>query len=185
MRSFLRGIFLSGIGLAFLAPGLFPQRGPALQVHGTGLIPVDAGEINRIVAKWPRVSKVRLNRVGLERVNDVRARKGKARLPSEAVKPVGHELESSVYARDARARVGAVEESYVSDRPVFVDNSALKYFPPIRNQGLIGSCAAFATTYTQLSYMTAFERDLDIRSNEDNTNKYSPKWSYNMVNGGL
>src|SRR5512138_311516 len=179
MRSFLRGVFLLGTGLALLVPRLSPQRGPVLQVHGTGLIPVDAGEIDRIIAKWPRVNGVHLNRVGLERVNDVRAGKGKARLPSGAVKPVGRELESSVYSRDGRTFAATAEAQYASDRPVFVDNSALKYFPPIRNQGLLGSCASFATTYTQLSYMTAFERDLDIRSNEDNTNKYSPKWSYN------
>ncbi len=33
--------------------------------------------------------------------------------------------------------------------------------------------------------MTAFQRGLDIRNNSDNTNKYSPKWTYNMVNDGL
>ncbi len=43
---------------------------------------------------------------------------------------------------------------------------------------------SFATTYYQLSYMTAFERGLDIRDPDDNTNKYSPKWTYNFVNHG-
>ncbi|MCK7476674.1 MAG: hypothetical protein M0C28_03270 [Candidatus Moduliflexus flocculans] len=32
--------------------------------------------------------------------------------------------------------------------------------------------------------MTAFQRNLDIRDAGDNTNKYSPKWSYNMLNEG-
>ena len=65
-----------------------------------------------------------------------------------------------------------------------VDNSTLKFFPPIRSQNPLGSCASFSTTYYQLSYMAAFQRNLDIRDAGDNTNKYSPKWSYNMLNEG-
>jgi C1A family cysteine protease len=184
MRSYIKGLLLLGISAALLVPKLSPQRGPALQAHGTGLIPLDAREIGQIIAKWPRVNKVHLNRVGYQRVNDVRVRKGQSRLPAEAVKPVGHEVESSIYSTNLRTLAAPAQESYAADRPVFVDNSTLKYFPPIRNQGLIGSCTAFATTYMQLSYMTAFERDLDIRSGADNTNKYSPKWTYDMINGG-
>jgi hypothetical protein len=79
--------------------------------------------------------------------------------------------------------LGSIEE-LLADLPVYVDNSLLPYFPPIRDQGVLGSGASFSTTYYQLSYMTALQRGLDIRNPGDNTNKYSPKWSYNMLNDG-
>jgi C1A family cysteine protease len=175
------------VGLA----GVLALGGPAAQDTGadgplgTGLKPLDAVEVERIAAAWPRITRVGLNRLGLERINEVRARKGKPALDTSVAEPIGAE------ARGFRAVPGAAVQSaeanalMADDLPVSVDNSLLRYFPPIRSQGAIGSCASFASTYTQLSYMTAFQRNLDIRNAADNTNKYSPKWSYNMVNGGV
>ena len=68
--------------------------------------------------------------------------------------------------------------------PSSVDNSTLQYFPGIRNQGSLGSCAAFSVTYYTMTYMTALARGWDVSDTGDNTNKFSPKWVYNMVNGG-
>lgn len=67
--------------------------------------------------------------------------------------------------------------------PSSVDNSTLKYFPPIRTQGSLGSCSAFSTVYYQSTHNTALARDIDVK-NGDDTVRFSPKWTYNMFNGG-
>lgn len=166
------------------------SSGPSAQKAGsegfrpTGLIPLDERQIQRIVENWPRITRVNVNRVGLERINAVRAAKGKPLIDAQTVRPVGRELESRIIGRVASLESAVVNNESLEDLPTAVDNSELPYFPPIRDQSPLGSCAAFATTYTQLSYMNAFQRGLDIRNDSDNTNKFSPKWTYNMVNRG-
>ncbi|MGE5741994.1 MAG: C1 family peptidase, partial [Candidatus Aminicenantes bacterium RBG_16_66_30] len=152
--------------------------------HATGLIPLDAAQLEEIVANWPRIWRVGVNPLGFERVNEVRARKGKPPLDPLSIAPIGREVESSLAVYAASTQAAAANQALAGDLPVSVDNSQLRFFPPIRNQGILGSCASFASTYVQLSYMTAFQRNLDIRDPSDNTNKYSPKWSYNMLNDG-
>ena len=151
--------------------------------HATGLIPLDAAQLEGIVSNFPRITRVGLNPIGFERLNAVRAAKGQAGLDPQLVSPVGSEVESALAGRAASPQAVAAIEG-AEDLPISVDNSLLRFFPPIRNQGLLGSCASFASTYVQLSYMTAFQRNLDIRDPADNTNKYSPKWSYTMINDG-
>ena len=62
-----------------------------------------------------------------------------------------------------------------------VDNSNLKYFPEIKDQGSLGSCTTWASVYYQMSYAVnkALNRDGKL---EENT--FSPTWVYNMVNNG-
>ena len=67
--------------------------------------------------------------------------------------------------------------------PPAVDNSARPAFPPIRSQGALASCAAFATTYYQLTYETALARGLNASRGEARV-LLSPKWTYNFINGG-
>ena len=184
MRPF--AIKISIIGLV----GLLVLAVPAAQdteadlPRATGLIPLDAEEIAWIVSNWPRITRVGLNRLGYERVNEVRARKGRPGLDPAVVEPVGGEVRSFLDVPGAAVLSASANDLLAADMPISVDNSQLRYFPPIRSQGMVGSCVSFASAYYQLSYMTAFQRNLDIRDPSDNTNKYSPKWSYNMVNGG-
>ncbi len=174
---------LGALGFLLLSgfAGQDPEDGPP---YRTGLRPPTEEELAEIVNTWPRVTKVNLNWLGFERTNEVRGKKGLPPLDPGLVRPLGREVESSIGGRGASALSLDAVAAMAADLPVSVDNSLLKYFPPIRNQNPLGSCAAFSTTYTQLSYMTAFQMDLDIRNAADNTNKYSPKWTYNMVNGG-
>ncbi|MGB8959515.1 MAG: C1 family peptidase [Candidatus Aminicenantales bacterium] len=178
-----KAAILGMLGLAFLG-GPRAQENQAEGPRATGLIPLDAAQIDEIVTNWPRITRVGVNRLGFERVNEVRAGKGKPPLDPLSVAPIGGEVESSLAARAASTLAAASNAALAGDLPVSVDNSQLRFFPPIRNQGSLGSCASFASTYVQLSYMTAFQRNLDIRDPADNTNKYSPKWSYNMLNDG-
>ncbi len=67
--------------------------------------------------------------------------------------------------------------------PAAVDNSLLPAFPPIRSQGAIGSCGAFAPTYYMMTHMTALARGWDVRDDRDD-NKFSPKFTFNFANRG-
>ena len=182
-KIFRKAAILGMLGLAALG-GPRAQENQAEGPRATGLIPLDAAQIDEIVTNWPRITRVGVNRLGFERVNEVRAGKGKPPLDPLSVAPIGGEVESSLAAHAASIQAAAPNAALAGDLPVGVDNSQLRFFPPIRSQGSLGSCASFASTYVQLSYMTAFQRNLDIRDPADNTNKYSPKWSYNMLNDG-
>ncbi|MEE0265455.1 MAG: carbohydrate binding domain-containing protein, partial [Acutalibacteraceae bacterium] len=81
---------------------------------------------------------------------------------------------ASTYSEDPQGSV-TLPESY--------DNSTggnQKYFPPIGDQGNIGSCACWAQVYYQFSY--AVHRELDRIGTYQNS--FSPKFIYNMANGG-
>ena len=119
---------------------------------------------------FTRVDAVRPTALGLERINRARAATRLAPLTW-----------ADVDQRLAAAQRG--EEPFARDLPEAVDNSVLKYFPPIRSQGAVGSCAAFSVTYYIMTYMTALARDWDVRGDE-NANKFSPKFTYNLNNRG-
>lgn len=174
----LAALFAALLLAASPAQDLAPDEG-----HRTGLLREDEARLRAFVESHPRVTGVRVNWLGLERVNDARSAQGRPPLAVGAVDRVGRELVSD---RPGEADVLAAAGPLLAagDLPVSVDNSLLKFFPPIRSQNPLGSCASFSSTYYQLSYMAAFQRDLDIRDAADNTNKYSPKWSYNMLNDG-
>jgi C1A family cysteine protease len=152
--------------------------------HRTGLIPLGDEELAEVLATRPQITRVHLNWLGLERVNAVRKGKGRPPLDPALARPVGREVESVVGGRPAGSRIFAEAGTMAEDLPIAVDNSTLKYFPPIRDQGPLGSCAAFASTYYQLSHMTAFQRNWDIKDPAENARKFSPKWTYNLVNRG-
>jgi len=178
-------ILLLGM-LGLLAAAAPPARDvPAETPHATGLIPLDAKQLEGITATWPRVTGVALNPLGFGRVNEVRAARGLTALDASSVAPLGSEVRSALPGRELETLAAEAVTLAADDLPKSVDNSKLRFFPPIRSQGSLGSCASFASTYVQLSYMTAFQRNLDIRDTSDNTNKYSPKWSYNMLNDGV
>lgn len=65
--------------------------------------------------------------------------------------------------------------------PSSVDLSDSVYFPPIGDQGYLGSCASFATTYYQFTYEV---NKMNGITNKESMVIYSPKWTYNLVNRG-
>lgn len=68
-----------------------------------------------------------------------------------------------------------------SQLPPSVDLSTSVYFPEIGDQGGIGSCTAWATTYYQFTY-EAHKLNNIITTNG---NTYSPSWTYNFINCGM
>lgn len=70
--------------------------------------------------------------------------------------------------------------SNIYQLPTSVDLSTSKYFPQIGDQGGIGSCVSWATTYYQFTYEAHKLNNIVTTY----TNSYSPAWTYNFTNGG-
>lgn len=83
--------------------------------------------------------------------------------------------DNSCIGKNAVAPIGS------SELPASVDNSESPYFPPIGDQGALGACVVFATTYYQFTY--TMNKARGVESNEDNI--FSVKWIYNIVNAGM
>lgn len=76
----------------------------------------------------------------------------------------------------AKAKAQALDGD--SDLPSKVDNSQSKYFPPIGDQGSVGSCAAWASTYYQFTYA----QNKALNRTATYQNSISPVWVYNFAN---
>ncbi len=124
-----------------------------------------------------RVKTVRPNKVAIDRANGERRAKGEA--------PLDESLAASDDDELVPAAADSIEptETLVGATPRHVDNSKHAAFPPIGNQGSLGSCTCWATTYYQYSYETAFARGTNNDTQASGT-VFSPKWTYNMINGG-
>ncbi|MBQ8539301.1 MAG: starch-binding protein [Ruminococcus sp.] len=94
----------------------------------------------------------------------------------------------------SQSTVGSAEEYYKahnikskdiatlgsSTLPSSVDLSKNKYFPPVGNQGGLGSCATFSAVYYQFSY--AVNENRDVQATYENTR--SPQIVYNFISVG-
>ncbi|MDH7503967.1 MAG: PKD domain-containing protein [Verrucomicrobiota bacterium] len=151
------------------------------EILGTGAVRPNAAQWAWGEANMVKTRKVKLNPLGLARVNEARQKRGLPPLKArpETIAEVGDEVVGAA-APDAASEASTVGSSVL---PSYVDNSTLKYFPPIRSQGSLGSCAQFSAVYYTLTHMTAMARDWDAKNGGDSY-RFSPKWTYNMLNGG-
>ena len=118
-KIFRKAAILGMLGLAALG-GPRAQENQAEGPRATGLIPLDAAQIDEIVTNWPRITRVGVNRLGFERVNEVRAGKGKPPLDPLSVAPIGGEVESSLAAHAASTLAAASNAALAGDLPVSV-----------------------------------------------------------------
>jgi hypothetical protein len=65
-----------------------------------------------------------------------------------------------------------------SELPASVDLSKTPYFPPILDQGGIGSCDWFAVVYYQMTFL--YNKQYDRKAAPENT--FSPQFGYNILN---
>ncbi len=182
------GIALSSSALSGTTEGI-QQNGDQKLYHATGLKEPTKEDLDWMKKNMIQAEKILPNDIGLKRANEFRAKKGLKALGKNKAVPKGQEvvptdsnLSNAALNFDASAE--GIEALGSASLPKYVDNSELPYFPPIKDQGSIGSCAAFASTYYQATYMTAMARGWDVRDDNDNSNKFSPKWTYNLLNGG-
>jgi hypothetical protein len=151
--------------------------------HATGYIPPTPEQERQLEETHPRIVKVWPNRLAWVRTNEERKAKGLQPLPEKGIAPNGAEKEFTV--GDGPVLSG-LPQGFVglTNLPGSIDNSTLDAFPEIRTQGSLGSCTTFAITYYQLTYMAGRLYVWDNK-NVNNDRKFSPKWTYNMINKGV
>jgi hypothetical protein len=69
--------------------------------------------------------------------------------------------------------------------PTYVDHSQSPYFPIVRSQGSMASCAAWITTYYAHGYYQAREFGWTEASLGNNSQLLNPSWTYNKVAKGI
>jgi hypothetical protein len=159
--------------------------------HMTGLPRLTPADLAWRKQHLTKVGQVRLNQLGLERVNVARKANGLPALAGAEARamPIGSEIvPASGPGLGALPGEGLLPAEGGAGGtppglPEGVDNSTLKYFPPIRSQGGLNCCGVFSGTYYTMTYMYAMAHDLDAKNGSD-AYRFSPKWTYNMVNGG-
>ena len=185
----------------FFSPVLNAQpSGAAGEPRARGLRPPTVAETARLRELAPAAESVRLNARALSRSNEERKVRGLAPLALPVV-PDGEEVvvapqvsvggtnASSELLRSAAASAPAAVSATstvalgAATLPSAADNSTLAAFPPVRNQGQIGSCACFSSVYYMSTFAIAQARGLNVRNSGD-ADKLSPKFVYNLVNQG-
>lgn len=71
-------------------------------------------------------------------------------------------------------------QSLASSFDITKNSSTARYFPQIGDQGEMGSCTAWASTYYQFTYEVNKFKGVSTTP----SNCYSPTWTYNYINGG-
>ncbi len=174
------------------------QKDPNARNRATGLRPPTAADKARDAAKALTVVDVKPTPLAVERLHqhvaEGQKKAGSTTAPDlaaveAAAVPIGEDL---VAAPAAGSSAGTVAPSTTSSTlgalaagatlPRALDNSTLKAFPEIRDQGQIGSCVAFAVGYYQYTHELGLIYQWDNK-NANNATKVSPKWVYNLANG--
>jgi len=184
MKTIRVGKRIAVLGMMVLIVGLFGNKGMAREQgpYITGLPELTGEELAWQDKHVKKVKKVKLNKIALERINQWRKKQGRPPVGKDRhpVSQPGGELEVMTGTAGSADTTSSLPQE---DVPVHVDNSSLKFFPPIRSQGSLNSCGVFNGVYYAMTHMYAMAHDLDAKNGGDGT-RLSPKWVYNMVNGG-
>lgn len=170
----------------FILPAVLLAAQANAQSQHTGLIPLTKQELKRLSKTHGirRIKEVKLNPLGLKRLNQERREQGLEELPPSHARKPGQDTELDVDP-DFDELVGATydgtSEVPVGAAPAAVDNSTLPAFPPIGNQS-VNNCAGWAMGYYQFSHNNGLALGWDNKN--DATKRCSPKFIYNMINGG-
>lgn len=151
-------------------------------------MPIPNANQQKKISLLPHVIAVHPNALGWARFNQARRDQGLSQIDQTSALPpaLGEDLSVSSATTGSTSLLSSAAtsiESVTIEAVGSVDNSKLNAFPPIRNQGSQGSCAAFSSTYYQMTHMTALARGWDAKNGGDRY-RFSPKWTYNLMNGG-
>jgi C1A family cysteine protease/PKD repeat protein len=149
--------------------------------HPTGLIEPTPEEEKWLKENVPVIQNIRLNQLALDRINAEQKSKGlkQAALSNFDIADLGKEATFDANTADKTVTTTSISSSIM---PSFVDNSESPAFPEIGDQGVIGACVAFATTYYQMTYETNLALGRTATSGD---NIFSPKWTYSLLNPGI
>lgn len=152
------------------------------------------------------VQKVRLNKIGLARVNEQRAAGGLPPLVAGRdvqIAPVGMDLvtvpveetmtetregndaglKSGGSGGDSVENVEGIDFQKLGGSSGVVDNSTLQYFPPIRDQGSVDSCVGWSEIYYATTHAVAMTYGWDAKNGGDDY-RFAPLFTYNFLNEG-
>ena len=178
-------IFASAVGVFKIFPG--NSNSAIIKTdynnYKTGSILPDKEQSEWMDKNFDKTKYVKLNDIGLERINNELESSGEEQLTG-AISKLGEDIITANNLNTSANQLDVNSGLTAEDLPDSVDNSLLEAFPPIRSQ-TGNSCAAFASTYYQLTYMTALARGWDVKDENDNSNKFSYKWTYNLINRGV
>ncbi len=170
------------LSIALMAVQLNLQAGNTdHSLHGMGAKPLTQEQLQDILANWPRVLAVKPNKIGAARIQkhlqDLGQVPGIIEIASTSDEEfVTNKNTTGETLEDLNAKWG------ISSLPASVDNSKLPCFPPIGDQGAEGSCVGFATTYYHATHEYGFLNGINNKTSSAGIR--SPKWTYNMINGG-
>jgi PKD repeat protein/C1A family cysteine protease len=177
-RSLLVSMILTALVIMMIPVSVFAQDPQPL---GTGLNPPTTEQAAWMQKNFPVIQKIRLNSNGLERINAFRKTRGMAPLTANQM-DIAKPGEEAIFATSG-GNDTQTTSILSGDLPAALDNSASQAFPPVRSQGSLGSCVAWATTYYQFTYETNLALGRNAKSGDNNV-IFSPKWTYNMINRG-
>ncbi len=143
----------------------------------TGLLPPTEEEKKLMEKEWKKIDTVSPNEIAIDRISKEREVQNLPKLRKEDVKFIWKDnVDRLKHESDLNTQL-------LPDYLPSVDNSKLPAFPPIRSQESLPSCAPFSVTYYQLTHMVSLKEGWNNK-NEDNSTKFSPKWTYNFLNQG-
>lgn len=140
-----------------------------------GLAPLKEHEVNHLENNVHKVIEVSLNDLGFDRLQ-AHAEKYAIDIPEKN--------ENSQEFQTAQISSSNAHQMLVENCPLpsAVDNSKLPSFPPIGNQGSLGSCVAWGSTYYQASHEIGLLHGWNNKTSSAHV--LSPKWTYNLINQG-
>lgn len=144
---------------------------PPVSEQGTGCKEITQAQIQKIEAAWPRIVWVRPNSLGMSRIQHD--------FPSLNTSTSDSEDEFITTIGTSESQL---EFSAEAALPPSVNNSTLPSYPLIGNQQQEGSCVGFATTYYQASHEIGMLNGYNNKTSQ--THVLSPRWTYNLLNGG-
>jgi C1A family cysteine protease len=141
-----------------------------------GLGEFTSERLEKLKKESQKLEDIKPTKLGAHRINEHLKKRG---LDGRRVQSVGSEQEFAIRSLDSAQSINSQLQSTL---PLRVDNSTLNCFPPIGDQGMLGSCVAFSTTY----YLATHELGLLNGYNNKSSNQHilSPKWTYNLLNDG-
>jgi len=149
-------------------------------LQGGDLPPLSAEQIDHIHQNWHQVVDIQPNKLGALRLQQDLESNGDTLTTLEYAQTPAEEFTTTVGS--APSATSLTPPPSTSTLPRHVDNSHWPSFPPIGNQGQLGSCVAWASTYYQASH----EKGMLVGTNNKTSlaGVFSPKWTYDILNGG-
>lgn len=146
---------------------------------GRGLVVTPPEVLDYAREHLPTIVDVKPTKIGLDRIQEHLSNHG---LPPLEAEPAKEGEEATVVYGKANVEQALQARAVNATLPSSVDNSQLPSFPPIGDQQQLGSCVGWGTTYYQGTHEYGLLNGINNKSSQEYV--FSPKWTYNMMNGG-